>query len=244
MDYPLCALQRGWRGWRWRGNGLVFAETSWQKTRTERGDRDRDSPPRFASLFCLFVCFLFLLLLFPCVWARQKCLLNCCAAPWLWSCTSTLWAPISATMTGTQWMNDTLLPEQMCTAATASQCLCCYSSEFAACLCISITAELLHDQVSARVFCYKRAILFLISVNIQLKSIGSLLFYGFSVDASRVWTKLHRCAKIIDLWRREMPPRSAAAPNLQPAETFSKVIFFLQNKETAVIIFTSVVGLG
>lgn len=110
MDYPLCALQRGW----WGGeNGLVFAETSWQR-RGLRGTRNQDSLLLCVSL-CIFliffifshfpVCLVLFLLVFPRARARQKCLQNCCAAPWLWSCMSTLWAPISATMTGT-WVNE------------------------------------------------------------------------------------------------------------------------------------------
>lgn len=50
MDYPLCALQRGW----WGGeNGLVFAETSWQR-RGLRGTRNRDS-----LLLCVSLCIFF-----------------------------------------------------------------------------------------------------------------------------------------------------------------------------------------
>lgn len=63
---------------------------------------------RFASLlFCIDLLFLFLFFVFipPRVLERERCLQNCCAAPWLWSCMSTLWAPISATMTGT-WVNE------------------------------------------------------------------------------------------------------------------------------------------
>lgn len=81
-------------------------------------DKDRDwegieiwirclSLSRFASfvvlLFFLFFLFFsfFPIIISPRVCETEKCLQNCCAAPWLWSCMSTLWAPISATMTGT-----------------------------------------------------------------------------------------------------------------------------------------------
>lgn len=80
------------RGW---GIGiLVFAETSSQR-RGLRENRDR-----IWSL-CAAFSFSFLLFVFVC----EKWLQNWCAAPWLWSSMSTLWAPISATMTGTS-MND------------------------------------------------------------------------------------------------------------------------------------------
>lgn len=59
MDYPLCALQRGW----WGGeNGLVFAETSWQR-RGLRGTRNRDSLLLCVSL-CIFLIF-FIFFSFP-----------------------------------------------------------------------------------------------------------------------------------------------------------------------------------
>ena len=51
------------------------------------------------SLF--FSCFSIIFFISTRVSETEKCLQNCCAAPWLWSCMSTLWAPISATMTGT-----------------------------------------------------------------------------------------------------------------------------------------------
>lgn len=92
-------------------DGLVFAETSWQRRRL-RGSRDSGFAASLclASHLCLLYYFFFPVLFFiiiisPRVCETEKCLLNCCAAPWLWSCMSTLWAPISATMTGT-WLND------------------------------------------------------------------------------------------------------------------------------------------
>lgn len=94
------------------GNGLVFTETSWQR-RGLRGNRGSGfgcfSLSRFASLliyFILFIYFFLCLFSFPCARRRERCLQNCCAAPWLWSCMSTLWAPISATMTGITWFNE------------------------------------------------------------------------------------------------------------------------------------------
>lgn len=104
MDYPLCALRRGW----WGEKRTCFRKDILTKTGTEREPRPGIrcfSLPRFAS----FIFLLFFLFLFSCYFlcGTEKCLQNCCAAPWLWSCMSTLWAPISATMTGTTgWMND------------------------------------------------------------------------------------------------------------------------------------------
>ena len=115
MDYPLCALQRG--GW-WGGSRTCFRGDILTKTGTEEGDRGLAaafSLSRFASLLFWFYLFHFLniIIIFyffsllpphpPRVCETEKCSQNCCAAPWLWSCMSTLWAPISATMTGTCW---------------------------------------------------------------------------------------------------------------------------------------------
>lgn len=74
-------------------------------------DRDSAASPCLALHLCWFILFYLFTFLFVCFVSlrspeRERCLLNCCAAPWLWSCMSTLWAPISATMTGITWFNE------------------------------------------------------------------------------------------------------------------------------------------
>lgn len=105
MDYPLCALRRGW----WRGERTCFHRDILTKTGTEREQRSRFAASPCLALhlyyFFLFIYLFFLVFIPPRVLERERCLQNCCAAPWLWSCMSTLWAPISATMTGT-WVNE------------------------------------------------------------------------------------------------------------------------------------------
>lgn len=85
------------------GNRLVFTVTSWQR-RGLRGNARRDfRRTLWLDIFTFSFIYLTFFELVPLlrVSETQRCLQKCCASPRLWSCTSTLWAQISATMTGT-----------------------------------------------------------------------------------------------------------------------------------------------
>lgn len=103
LDSSLCALRRGW----WRGGVDLFSQWHPDKDGDWEGTNTGISAGLFGPTSFLFHLFIWSFGAFPLlrVLETQRCLQKCCASPWLWSCTSTLWAQISATMTGT-WTNE------------------------------------------------------------------------------------------------------------------------------------------
>lgn len=97
--YSLCALGRRW----WRGRNDLFSQ--WHPDKD--GDWDiLGYPPDSQHLsYFMYLFELFFGLLPSRVSWKQRCLQKRFASPWLWSCMSTLWGQISATMTGT-WTNE------------------------------------------------------------------------------------------------------------------------------------------